>query len=228
MRRTPGISAVIATVAPLLSAAMLAACGGPTTQDPRGALGEYARALEESRADDAYRMLSDEARRGVSIEAFRRMIKDNPDEVKELGRALARPTAPPLVTATVTGPSGQELSMVLEDGKWKVDLSAVDFYTQDSPRHAVLGFVRALERKRYDVILRYVPDTHKDGVTVEKLKAAWEGEEKAETEQTLASLKQAMPTASIEETGDRASMAYGAGTLQLVREHGLWKIESFK
>jgi hypothetical protein len=29
--------------------------------------------------------------------------------------------------------------------------------------------------------------------------------------------------------GDRATMAYGTGsTVELVREHGLWKIEEFK
>ena len=31
----------------------------------------------------------------------------------------------------------------------------------------------------------------------------------------------------VEETGDHATFAYGAGTMQLVREHGLWKIENF-
>jgi hypothetical protein len=43
----------------------------------------------------------------------------------------------------------------------------------------------------------------------------------------LAALKQTLPSASIEETGERATLAYGAGTMQLVREHGLWKIEDF-
>ena len=85
--------------------AVLMACGGATAQDPSSALHEYARALEEGRSDDAYRLLSDEARRGISIEAFRRMVKDNPDEVRELGKALARPTAPPVVTATITNPN---------------------------------------------------------------------------------------------------------------------------
>jgi hypothetical protein len=46
-------------------------------------------------------------------------------------------------------------------------------------------------------------------------------------EQVLSSLRQAIPTAKIEETGDHASLPYGAGTMQLVREHGLWKIEDF-
>ena len=205
----------------------LLGCGAGGAQDPGSVLRDYSRALQEGRADDAYRLLSEDARRGISLEAFRRMVKDNPDEVREIGRALARPTASPVVTATVTTPAGQELQLVLENGTWKVDASAVDLYAQDTPRHAVQGFVRALDRKRYDIILRYVPDAHKEGLDVAKLKAWAEGEEKQETEQTLAALKQALPGASIEETGEQASMPYGAGTLHLVREHGLWKIENF-
>jgi hypothetical protein len=195
--------------------------------DPQSVLHAYARALEDGRADDAYRLLSDEARRGISLEAFRRMVKDDPDGVREIGRALERPTAPPVVNATVTSPSGQELHLVLEGGGWRVDASTIDLYAQDTPRHAIVGFVRALERKRYDIVMRYVPDAHKEGLDATKLKAAWEGHEKEEIEQVLAALKQALPSATIEETGERASMPYGAGTMQLVREHGLWKIENF-
>ncbi len=209
------------------SAALIVACGGRQAEDPQSALRAYARALEEGRADDAYRMLSDEARRGISAEAFRRMVRDNPDEVREIGRALERPTGPPVVTAIVTSPNGQELELVLENGKWHVDSSTIDLYAQDTPRHAVQGFVRALERKRYDVILRYVPESHKEGLDAAKLRASWEGHDKEEMEQVLSSLKQALPTATIEETGERATMPYGAGTMQLVREHGLWKIEDF-
>ncbi len=213
----------------LVAATALAACGGGqrTADDPSSVLKAYAKALEDGRAEDAYRMLSDEARRGISLEAFRRLVKDSPEEVKEIGRSLARPTAPPVVTATVTGPNGQELQLVLESGAWRVEATAIDLYAQDSPRHAVQGFVRALERKRYDVVLRYVPDGHKEGLDAAKLKGAWEGHDKEEMDQVLSALKQALPTATIEETGERATMPYGAGTLQLVRERGLWKIEDF-
>jgi hypothetical protein len=205
-----------------------AGCGGSKpAEDPSSVLHSYARALEDGRAEDAYRLLSDEARRGVSLEAFRRMVKDNPEEVREIGRSLSRPTAAPVVAATISGPGGQELQLVLENGKWKVEATAIDLYAQDTPRHAVQGFVRALERKRYDVILRYVPDQHKEGLDAVKLKDSWEGHDKEEMEQVLSALKQALPSATIEETGERASMPYGAGTMQLVREHGLWKIEDF-
>ena len=216
-----------------LSAAWAIACvsacaaGQHPYDNPQSVLHAYAVALEEGRGDDAYRLLSDEARRGVSLEAFRRMVKDDPDGVREIGRSLERPTAPPLVTATVTSPSGQELNLVLENGVWRVDASTIDLYAQDTPRHAIIGFIRAIERRRYDIVMHYVPDSHKEGLDANKLQAAWEGHEKDEIRQVVAALKQALPTATIEETGERATMPYGAGTMQLVREHGLWKIENF-
>jgi hypothetical protein len=219
-----------AAARPLLAvlALELAAClGQAPPRDPSAVLRAYATALEEGRSEDAYRMLSDDARRGTSLEAFRRMVKDDPDQVREIGRSLQRPTAPPVVTAKVISPEGQALDLVLEKGIWKVDATAIDLYAQDTPRHAVQGFVRALDRKRYDVILRYVPDGHKEGIDAQKLKASWEGQSKDEMEQVLSSLKQALPSSKIEETGDHATFAYGAGTMQLVREHGLWKIEDF-
>ena len=229
MRRS--VLSVLASVALFASVASIASgavgCTAPKAEDPQSILRSYSRALEEGRAEDAYRMLSDEARRGISLEAFKRMVKDNPEEVREIAKALARPTATPVVTATVTSSNGQELQLVLENGKWRVEATAIDLYAQDTPRHAIQGFVRAVERKRYDVVLKFVPDSHKEGLDPSKLKTAWEGHDKEEIEQVVSSLKQALPTASIEETGDRATMAYGAGTMQLVRERGLWKIEDF-
>jgi hypothetical protein len=222
MRRWPQLACAFTTASVLSCAA-----AQHPDDNPQGVLHAYARALEDGRADDAYRLLSDEARRGVSLEAFRRMVKDDPDGVKEIGRSLARPTAPPVVTASVTSPSGQELNLVLENGRWRVDASTIDLYAQDTPRHAIVGFIRAIERKRYDIVMHYVPETHKEGLDASKLQAAWEGHEKEEIQQVVGALKQALPTATIEETGERATMPYGAGTMQLVREHGLWKIENF-
>jgi hypothetical protein len=75
--------------------------------------------------------------------------------------------------------------------------------------------------------MRFVPDSHREGLDAAKLQAAWEGHERDEIEQVVTALKQALPAGTIEETGERAAMPYGAGTIQLVREHGVWKIENF-
>ncbi|WP_437536274.1 hypothetical protein WME79_16080 [Sorangium sp. So ce726] len=279
----------------LLVALALPACGSSYAQQgPSDTLRAYAQALQEGRVDAAYRLLSDEAKRSMSLEAFRRAVRDNPDDALEIARAIARPAADPVVTATVTMPNGEELLLVFEGGRWRLDAAAVDLYGQATPRQALVGFLRAFERRRYDVIMRYVPDAEKEGLvepagaaadeagapgeagsarasgespaqpagpgaaaapgtagadaaqkpggrpgtvkaaaaaaqlTPEKLKSAWEGPQKEQINRVVQAIKAALPTATIEETGDSASMAYGAGgTVAFTREHGVWKIKDF-
>ncbi|WP_148313651.1 hypothetical protein [Sorangium cellulosum] len=275
----------------LLFTLALPACGSSYAQQgPSDTLRAYAQALQEGRVDAAYRLLSDEAKRSMSLEAFRRAVRDNPDDALEIARAIARPAADPVVTATVTMPNGEELLLVFEGGRWRLDAAAVDLYGQATPRQALVGFLRAFERRRYDIIMRYVPDAEKEGLvepaggaageaatlgeagapraegtaqpaapdgaagsagadaaqkpggrpgtarggagaaqlTPEKLKAAWEGPQKEQINRVVQAIKAALPTATIEETGDSASMAYGAGgTVAFTREHGVWKIKDF-
>jgi pyruvate/2-oxoglutarate dehydrogenase complex dihydrolipoamide acyltransferase (E2) component len=144
----------------------LAACSSTAIvqQGPSDTLRTYSAALQDGRVDDAYRLLSDEAKRGMSLEAFRRAVKENPQDAAEIAQALARPTTDPVVTAHVTLPSGDELLLVYEGGRWRIDASAVELYGQATPRQALVGFLRAFERKRYDVVLRYVPDAERQGM----------------------------------------------------------------
>jgi hypothetical protein len=276
----------------LLFMLALPACGSSYAQQgPSDTLRAYAQALQEGRVDAAYRLLSDEAKRSMSLEAFRRAVRDNPDDALEIARAIARPAADPVVTATVTMPNGEELLLVFEGGRWRLDAAAVDLYGQATPRQALVGFLRAFERRRYDIIMRYVPDAEREGLvepaggapeeagapgetssarggdaqaqpaapgaapgsagadaaqkpdgrpgtskagaaaaqlTPEKLKSAWEGPQKEQINRVVQAIKAALPTATIEETGDSASMAYGAGgTVAFTREHGVWKIKDF-
>ena len=210
------------------SAAM--ACAPRTSAGgPRETLDAYARALSGARLAEAYALLSAEAKKTMPFEAFQRMVKENPEEVKDIVAALNRPSGPPLVTATVTAPSGETLLLVYEDGAWKIDASAIDLYGQATPEAAVRGFIRAFENRRYDVLMRFVPEAKVEGLDQSKLKAAWEGEQKGEMERLVQALKAALPTARVERLGDRATMAYGAGgTVELVQEHGAWKIEEFR
>jgi hypothetical protein len=226
--RSIGVPSLVLPVVAAVLGGVPAGCGGLQARgDPQSTLHAYARALEQGRGEEAYGYLSDDARRGVSREAFLRMVKDDPEGVADIGKALDRPTVPAQVTATVTTPSGQDLHLVLEKGVWKVDAASIDLYAQDTPRHAITGFVRAVERRRYDIVMRFVPEAHLQGLDATKLKATWEGTDKDEIAQVVLALKHALPSATIEETGDRAAMPYGTGTIQLVREHGLWKVETF-
>lgn len=216
-----------------LALALLIGVGGcastSASAEPDRTLRAYSDAIESGRAADAYALLSSEAKKSIPFEAFQRMLRENPDEIKELARALKRPAQPPQVTATVTPPGGPTLLLVYEDGRWKVDASSIDLYSQATPERAMAAFVRAYEAHRFDVLLRFVPDAQKKDLTAETLERAWTTEQKDDIEHLIQALRAVLPTARFEVLGDRATLAFGAGgTLELVREHGSWKVEDLK
>lgn len=231
-RRIAGIGRALGSgvLCVCLSGGLSLACSKSTSSPhPRGALDAYTDALREGRTRDAYELLSVEAKRTMSFEAFERMVRDNPSELKALLDALERPTADPYVTARITAPDGESLLMVYEDGAWRIDASAVDLFGQRTPEQAVRSFLRAFEGRRYDILLRFVPDAHREGLDAEKLKEAWEGEQKEEMAQLVSALAAGLAEAQVELVGDRATLAYGSGgTVELLREHGSWKIEDFR
>jgi len=206
-------------------------CGASAAADPDRVLFSYSQAIEAGRADDAYALLSGESKKSISFEQFQRILKENPEEARELAKSLRRPqAAPPRVTATVTGPDGESsILLVYEQGAWHVDASAIDLYSQRTPEAAVRSFVRAYENRRYDVLLKFVPEDQREGTTAAELKKAWDGEERADMDRLTGALKASLPTAKVELFGDRATLAFGAGgSVELVRERGLWKIEDLK
>src|SRR5215471_15521062 len=147
---------------------LASACHSSTLQQgPSDTLRTYARALDDGRADDAYKLLSSEAKHSISIDAFRRMVKENAPEMKDIAHALARPASDPLVTATVVSPKGEKLQLVYEEGHWRLD-GSINLYGQSTPQQSVEAFLRAFERKRYDVMIRFVPDAHLEGLDAEK------------------------------------------------------------
>ena len=215
-------------VAPALLGVGCAA--GANTGSPESTLSAYARAVQRGQLAEAYALLSEDSRKTIPFEQFKRMIQENPEQAQELVRALDRPsTGPARITARVTGADGEPLLLVYENGAWRVDGSAIDLYSQAAPEAAALAFVRAVENKRYDLLLRFVPDSQREGLTEANLRAAWEGEQKQDMARLIEALKAALPAARFEVVGERATLAYGAGgTIELVREHAAWKVEELK
>lgn len=224
--------AVLAVPALVLGAATaVAGCAsGSNTKSPESVLSAYARAVERGQLAEAYGLLSEDAKKTIPFDQFKRMIQENPEQARELVRALDRPSSGPVrITARVTGADGEPLLLVFENGAWRVDGSAINLYSQAAPEAAALSFVRAVENKRYDLLLLFVPDSQREGLTEAMLRAAWEGEQKQDMARLIEALKAALPTARFEVVGERATLAYGAGgTMELVREHAAWKVEELK
>ena len=170
------------------------------SRGPAESLRAYADALADGRADDAYRLLSDDAKRSLSLEAFRRMVTENREDAVEIARALRRADGTPEVTASVMTPDGEELRLVYEGGSWRIDGTGIDRYGQATPRQALTGFLRAFERKRYDIVLRYVPDKELEG----ELDAAWGPPEGAAPAPASATAEPAASTAPPTPAGSSA------------------------
>src|SRR4051794_24840844 len=151
-------SVVLAVLPSLLGCATSSSAGSPETT-----LSAYSHAVQRGQLAEAYALLSEDAKKTISFEQFKRMIQENPEQAQELIRALDRPQAGPArVTAQVTGADGQPLLLVFENGAWRVDGSAIDLYSQATPEQAALAFVRGVENKRYDLLLRFVPDSQRE------------------------------------------------------------------
>jgi len=203
---------------------------GSSASSPESVLAAYSRAVQRGQLAEAYALLSEDAKKTIPFEQFKRMLQENPEQAQELVRALDRPqSGPPRVTAKVTGADGEPLLLVFENGAWRVDGSAIDLYSQATPEASTIAFVRAVENKRYDILLRFVPDSQREGLSEATLRTAWEGEQKQDMARLIEALKAALPAARFEVVAERATLAYGAGgTIELVREHGAWKVEELK
>jgi hypothetical protein len=211
-----------------LMPALFGCAAGREPSNPHEALRAYALALKEQRTADAYALLSREAKTHLSFAEFSRMLSENPREIEDISAGLLQPAEAPEITATLSSPDGETLRLVYEGDAWRVDGSTLDLYSQATPQSAIESFLRAYANQRYDILLRFVPDAKREGLTEVKLREAWQGEQREQLEKLTQALSASLPNLRIETLGTRATVAYGAGgTLELVHEQGEWRIEDF-
>jgi hypothetical protein len=223
--RRAGLADVVRVVVCFVAPAALASgCAHPAAA-PADTLSRFGAAVERKDYAAAYALTSAAYRARVSPGDFRAQIEGGGAEAQELARRWRdAPSRAPL-RIPVDDDGGGETALVFEAGAWRVDGRPFDLYGQRTPRAALRAFVLAIERQRYDVVLRLVPNRYRPGVDAEKLRGYWEGERKAENQKLLQQLKASIG-APIVETGDEARMPYGEGAeVRFLREDGLWKIE---
>lgn len=99
-------------------------------------------------------------------------------------------------------------------------------YDQSTALAALRSFVRAYDNKRWDILTRFAPNAHKEGITAEKIESSWGSEEMAAP---IRSIKAALDRGgNVTESNGRALFAYADGTVTLLEEDGVWKIENFE
>ncbi|GAB4110623.1 MAG: hypothetical protein OHK0013_46510 [Sandaracinaceae bacterium] len=169
--------------------------------------------------------MSSSYRERVPLAELERLMAEHPEEVRATADALERPISV-REEAIVRLPDGDGVTLEREGGAWRVVTDVADYYGRDTPRETVRSFVRAVTRRRYDVVVSLLPAAERSRITPEQLQAQWEGEGREEIARLLAALRGALAEAPVQETGDRAVLPYGDRfRVVLVREGGLWCIE---
>lgn len=209
----------------LSCAALLGACASGGAKQPLAAVDAYAAALRAGDYGRAYELMSARYRREHTRDEFMRMMKDSPQEVKQTAQRLTASGRKVEVAARfVYDDMRDELPLVLEGGGWKIASDPLEFYPQDTPGHALRSFVRAVELKRYDVVLRFVPNRWREEMNEAKVRDQFEGDKREEVAQMMRLLGANLEN-PIEQDGDKARMSYGDRyEVKFVREDGLWKV----
>jgi hypothetical protein len=210
----------------LLVMTLLVAACAQRAAAPGGAIEAYAAAIERKDYGAAYGLMSASYRQQVSLVDFRKLMERDAGELAADARALREGADRWSGRVTVTVAGDERVSLTREAGSWRLDGPPLDPYGQSSPRAALRSFVRAVENKRYDVLLRLAPGRFRSSITVDKLRAFWEGAAGAQSRVFLRELRLNL-YARIAEEGEEAFMTYGSGRqVRFVREEGLWRIES--
>jgi hypothetical protein len=186
---------------------------------------EFASALSDHKAAEAYALMSPEYRRRVSYEDFRKNLDAYEAELSATQVRLSHVRGPAELRARLHYADGEVLELTQHEGRWYIQSEVLEFYDQSTPSAALHAFVSALKNKRYDVLLRLAPTADKEGLTDETLGKAFDYNARDEIERLLAQLKPHLDD-PIEVTGNRATLPYaGNKRVQFVRESGRWCIE---
>jgi hypothetical protein len=207
----------------VLVAVLGIACG--RGKGPSGTLDRYGRALKNRDFGTAYDLMSSSFRGKVSREDYVRMMRDNQREVAETADRLRGKKGSLEVSAEFEYGLGDKMLLVQEGGKWKISANPLGFYDQSTPRNALRSFLRAYRLERWDVMLRFVPNTYREKMDVAKMKAQFTGPSREQMENLFNTLD-ANVDEPIVERGNDARMSYGDRfTVQFVKEDGAWKLK---
>ena len=232
MRGPGALVAAVATLGALGGAAapglVLGGCAARRADAPAETLDRFRRALERGDLDTAYGLMSATYRSATGRAEFERWLRSDPDRLPTLIANL-RAAHPEDARLTATVPVGAAGEVKVErsgaGGRWLVDEGALNLYDQSTPRETLRSFIRALERRRWEVLLRFVPDKYRTHMTPDALKA--ELEEKPDyIPHLLAALKESIDNEIVLSVDRRAAkMRYGAYEVDFLREGDVWKIE---
>lgn len=199
----------------------LAACASGTPQD---VVAEYGKAVQASNPKAAYALLAPELREETPYPEFLEQWRERRQALVGAAPGFqdARDT-PAYVTAELDYNDYDKLQMTLGPDGWRISGGVLALYEQDSPRAAVVSFVRALEARDHERLMQFIPSDYAQHMTPESLAADLDSR-KEEVDALVLELKANLDQ-PISVRGDHAYLRYGEHKVTLVLEGDAWKVE---
>ena len=214
---------VLVSVLAIALAGASGACAHGTGPDQT--LDRYGTALKNHDFAAAYDLMSSSFRVKVTREDYVRTMHDNNREVNETADRLRGKKGSMEVSAEFEYGLGDTMRMVQEDGQWKIATYPLGFYDQSTPKAALRSFIRAYRLERWDVMLRFVPNSYREKMDAKKMQAQFTGPSREQMENLINTLE-ANVDEVITERGNDARMNYGDRyTVQFLKEDGAWKLK---
>lgn len=198
-----------------LAAAPALGCSKGAIPDPRGAAAAYASAAERGDADAIYAMLSERSRRSLRVEDVRRIVADQKGELAAQAKAIGEPSASVRATARVRYADGEDATLELEDGAFRITAADALPAGARSPEQALEQLRRVLARRSYAGLMRVLTPATRGAIESE-LRTLVEGLAHPEGLEVRAD-------------GDSAEVkVQGGHSVKLTREGGIWRVEDFE
>jgi hypothetical protein len=194
---------------------MIAATGcAPALPSPDSTLQAYARATEQGDSAALYTLLTPESQKALGKPGIERALRDGREELAQQGKTLRTGGWSMEAVAHVPYPDGEEATLVLEGGAFRLASADALPAGARTPVDALAAFRRVLARRSYSGLLRLL--SRETRAAMERdLSAIVEGLERPDT-------------LEVRTSGDAARVELDGGhSVRLRRENGIWRIEDF-
>jgi len=167
--------------------------------------------------------MTPEYRERVGEEAFGERFSAHRQAASDrLEAARAAGWGEPELLARLDAGTGATVRLTNVGGRWLLADGILAEYAQDTPRRTLHSFVRALERRRWDVLLRFVP-TSLQGDLDEPALQHYVESTSADVAAMLERLRRHLD-GPIQQEGDRAVLSYEGFEFEMRREPGGWRV----
>src|SRR5688572_7467237 len=147
----------------VIALCLLATSACSRGKGPNGRLDRYGKAPKSRDLNSAYDQMSSRFRGKASRRDYVRTMRENRRGVGETAQRLNDGKRGSMeVSAEYEYGLGDQMRLVQEGGDWKISSNPLAFYEQSTPQAALRSFIRAFRLERFDVMLRYVPNSYRE------------------------------------------------------------------